>query len=276
MRSGPALLLLLGCARGLHPELPPVAPLGILELARARPVPDPVQARIALQIVAGETAGGTGGVIVADRPGNGHLGVLGPLGSPVATVSTDGVGVAVYLPRSQENLLAADAAGVLAGLSGGMLGPDDLVAVLLGDLPLDGRAPDADRRVGPDAAALTFEGPDGWTVHALVGRDGAPRELTVEQGRRTALALRYEPFARTTVDGVEWLLPTRLVLEAPSVGLQVDVRYKSWKIPDPVPPVFSVATPAGATEADLAAIIANVGFAALIGGAVGVPEGDAP
>ncbi len=275
MRAGTALLLVLGCGRTLHPELPAVEPLGLLERARARAVPDPVLARVGLQIVAGETAGGTGGVIVAQRPGRGHLGVIGPLGSPVATVSTDGAGLAVFLPRSAENLVAADAAGLLAELSGGILGPDDLVAVLLGDLPLDGRAPDADRRMD-DGAALTFDGPDGWSVHVLIGPDGAPRELTVDRGRKTTLSLRYEPFREETVDGVAYLLPTRLVLEAPSVGLQVDVRYKSWKIPDPVPPVFSVATPPGATEADLTAILANVGFAALIGDAVGVGSGDAP
>ncbi len=254
-----AALLWAGCARDPGAVAAP-EPSVALERARLRPTPDPVRARVRVQVDAPgmDLAGSTGGVLIVDRPGRGHLAVLGPLGSPLATVTSDGTALAVALPRERRLLSSRAASEVVEQATGGALHLDDLVGLTLGDVPLDG-ARVRSRRPRPDGSVeVVLAAPGGTRVHVVLDPDtGTPRAL---DGRdrvgRTLFSATFDPFEARD-DGT--FVPTRVRWSVPALAITADLRFKSWEILDEVPPVFDTTTPAGWTESPLAAVLAPPG-----------------
>jgi hypothetical protein len=262
VRWGSTLLFAIGCARTLHPEAPATSPAGILALARARPVPEIAAARLDLQLTApGGLAGATGGALLVQRPA-GHLAVLGLLGSPVLTITTDGSAFSVDLPRDRRHLVAPEAAAVLTEIAGPLLTPEDLVAVLLGDLPLDDAPTRRERARDDELVSIGLQGTRG-RLTATLTRDGTLHELTLDAIGGPLLVGKWEPYAEVTLGDRAYLVPTRATLLFPRWDAQLDLRYKSWWLPDPVPPVFSTTAVEGQTNEDLAHFVKTLGWSAL-------------
>lgn len=237
------LWLAVGCHRGDAPETPVTAPANVLEAARARPVPDPLRARfnVKLQSKPLGVAATTGGGLVVDRPGKGRLELFGPLGNPLVTVSADGVGLSVLLTGEKKHLVAADAEAVLRDTTGGVAGLDDLLALLVGDLPFD-QAPvrfmeRVDTRRGDADKALAravLDGPQQSTVDVLLDPDTATPDAIVARNQKgeTLLSATYDRFE--PLDGL--LVPTRVQVYVPSIDLSVEAKYRGWEAleaPDP-------------------------------------------
>lgn len=241
-------LFVLGCTRSL-PAPPAARPASVLDQARARPVPSPLQARFSFKIrsEALDLAGSTGGALIVDRPGHGHLAVLGPLGGPMLTVQTDGLGLAVAIPKDRRHLVALDAEQVLRETTGGIAGLDDLIGLMVGDLPLDAATVLSEQLQEGGDLAVVLEGPKGTSLLAVLDDlQATPVSLEARDADgKVVLTAAYEPFAPREGDGA--LLPTRVQLAVPLLELDLDVRYKSWATPDPVPDVFGLAAPDGFT-----------------------------
>jgi hypothetical protein len=182
----------------------------------------------------------------------------------VLTLSTDGTGVAVDLPREKRHLVAASASSVLTELSGGSASPDDLVAALLGDLPFDGAEPKTKRKLDDGAIAVVLAGPLGWDASAWLTEDGTLQEMTLQRGGKALIDLSYEPYGRVELDGASLLLPTAVRVTLPRADVQLEIRYKSWKIPDPMPPVFGLDAADGETSESLDDFARTLGLTALL------------
>ncbi len=270
MRMVSAIALLLGCGHALHPEVPARSPDGILAWAAKRTGPDPVQARLDLHLVSPAFSGGTNGILVADSPSQTHLAVLGLFGSPVFTATIDARGLTVDLPPQRRRLVAPDAASVLAEVTGGALAPADLTALLLGELPWAHLEPIRKRKLADGSVSATWEARAGLLVSVVLDTDtGCPRELSATLADRTVFAAAWEPFALVTLNGQPWRVPSRVTLQ--SGDAELSIRYRGWKIPDPVPPVFDNPPPEGVVVESLAEVGPGLGISALLGGMLSVP-----
>jgi hypothetical protein len=264
----------LGCARGLRPAPSIDAAGDLLAQARARPTAARVTGRFSLVLVSPGLSGdhrvSTGGAVILDRPGRGHLAVLGPLGGPVATLQSDGSGVAVALSRGHEHYVAQDAEAVLRETTGGGLGLDDLFGLFVGDVPLDG-AKVLRRQALPDGAEVVLEGPQGSRVTVGLARDATPRRLlAANRDGVVQIDASWAPFALLDEAAVPTLVPTAMTLKLPPLGIDATVTMKSWTIPDPVPDVFGLAPPSGFTSSPLEDVLGRAGVDAL--GALLDPE----
>jgi hypothetical protein len=244
--------VLTGCGGALPALSTSQTPETVLEQARARPSPDPVQARYHLKIRSKpmELAGSTGGALIFDRPGQGHLAVLGPLGAPLVTLTSDGTGLAVDLVRDRRHLLGLDAETVMREVTGGIVGIDDLFGILIGDIPLDEARIKSQVEREDGTAQLVLQGPRKSTLMVILNPEtGTPISMVAigKAGRRLLVA-EYEPFVAH--DGDQWV-PSVVHVEVPQLELTVDLRFKWWKTLDAVPDVFSLDAPDGVRSESL-------------------------
>ncbi len=237
-------LLLIGCAGTLHPEAPAQTPQNVLDMARERPIPDPVQARFHIKVRSKplDVAGGTGGALIFDRPGRGHVAVLGPLGAPLATLTSDGVGLAVDFMRAHRHLVGTDAESVVRETTGGIVGIDDMFGLLVGDLPLDDAKVKSRAKLEDGQVQLVLQGPRKSSISAVLdGATGAPISLIAnDRNKRRLLEASYGPF-ETHGDGS--LVPSTVNIEIPQLEMTLELRFKWWKTLDEVPDVFVLDAP---------------------------------
>lgn len=239
-------LLLIGCARGLQPADPYAQPMDVLARSHARDFPSLQRARLHLKVASEplDIASGTGGVLIVDGPDRTHLAVMGPLGAPLATATSDGLGLAVAWPRDRHMMTALDAETHLREATGGLLGLTDLTGLMLGQLPMKDASVRRKLRLNSGQVEVELEGPNRSRMAVILDSQTAtPVSLLVtEKTGRTVLAASYGPFEP---DAREHLVPSEVRLEVPQLELTLELRYKSWTALDEAPPVFSLALPDG-------------------------------
>ena len=242
-------VFLVGFGCGPRPQPAPAAPQrdDLVDMARARPVPDTLQARfhISLRSKQLDLAGSTGGGLVVERPGKGYLAILGPLGSPLLTTTSDGSAMGVMIAKDKRYLIAQDAEAVLSKTTSGAAGMDDVLALLVGDLPFDASTI-ASKRTG---STITFNGPSGSTVDVTLREADATLQSLHAYDDHKELVLQAEYSDYQEVDG--YLMPKELSLAVPDLDLTVDLRFKSWAFPEQAPDVFLVEAPEGMTQDSL-------------------------
>jgi hypothetical protein len=255
-RAAMWLVVVLGCSKGAVPAPAVDARQSAIELARARVVPDPVQARFSIGLAtADKQYPSTGGALILDRP-RGHLAVLGPLGGPLATLQTDGTGAAVAIARDKRHLLADRADQVLEANTHGAIGVDALLGLLVGDVPLDGAPVRSERADADGSVQVVLDGPEGTALSAILDpASGTPRSMVAWDVDGSAVfEAVYEPFERLEGDPElgtpDVWVPTRLVLRLPALDLTADLKYRSWRVPEPgsealADGVFGLAPPDG-------------------------------
>lgn len=239
------LVFVLGCGRGLKaPPAPVEQPASLLEVARKRPVPEVVAARVSLKVRSKplKLAGTVGAGLVVERPGRGRLDVVGPFGGTLLTLSSDGEALSVLLVGARRHLVAADAEAVVREVSSGAAGLDDLVSVLVGDIPFDDVEATAVSAAEDGSAMARLEGPRDTELEVHLDQAGMPTRIDAFDPKGgLLLSAVYEGFEE--VDG--GTLPTALTLELPSLELTIDMRYKSWSVLGEAPVDFTVGTPEG-------------------------------
>jgi hypothetical protein len=164
--------------------------------------------------------------------------------------------------RHKRHLVAPEAADVVRRATGDLVGLDDVLGLLVGDLPLDA-AVAGERRLPDGDLEVTFDGPDGTRAVAVIDDPtAAPVSLVVtDADQQRTLSATWEPFAVDTASGL--LLPTEAVLEAPRLGLELRLQYKSWTFPEVAPDVFGLAPPEGFASGPLELAAADA-LAALV------------
>ncbi len=172
--------------------------------------------------------------LVLRRPDALFLQVRGPLGGPVAEACTDRAGASVLLPGKRRLLVEADPEAAIRTATGGALGLDGVLALLLGLAPAgdgaaDGGVPLSDGRV----AALTRD--TRGRLATLAVRDTAGADL---------LEAAWEGWARA--EGA-WR-PGVLDLRLPPLDLRVRARFVSWETLGSLPVTCAHALPGGGPD----------------------------
>jgi hypothetical protein len=238
-------LLLGACTKKPLVVEPPVVQDELVVAMRARTVPDPLQVRFTVKIKSermGITAPPLGGGLIVDRPGKAYLAVMSPVGGPVLTLSTNGTAVGLMNARDKQWVQDDHAGSMLGSATGGSVSLDDLVGLLLGLLPL---AEDSvrSREEVQGGVRLVVSGPGDTVITAVVDPlTATPREVSVANAAGEVLVTgSYEPFEALE----EAWMPTRLQLYVVPIDLSLDLRYKSWKAPEEVADMFTIAAPEG-------------------------------
>jgi hypothetical protein len=257
------LLALSGCPKGDRVDGAAGEPAAILDQARARPVPDPLKTRFSVKIRSKPLgiAGTVGGGLIVRRPGQGRLDLFGPMGGGLLTVASDGAGLSVLVIGKQQDLVATDAEQVLRDTTGGVAGLDDVLAVLVGDLPFDGAPVKSAVRVGPkpgdapadadgpkpdDGILVILEGPKDTTVEALLDAELAtPKHLVARDANgKDVLTATYDAFAPADAIGGA-LMPTRVEVYIPALDLSIEAKYRDWVTPEEPLGSFTLDAPDG-------------------------------
>lgn len=249
---------LCGCGPRSQPTPAPAPRDDLVDMARARPIADILQARFHIKLRSSvlDLAGSTGGGLVVERPGRGYLAILGPLGSPLLTAASDGEAMGVMIAKGKRYLVAEDAEQVLSETTSGVAGMDDVLALLVGDLPFDKAAITSSKVVEPSGRQVEFSGPSGTRVEAIIdARTATPRALSAfdEKG---GLVLKAE-YGEFEAIG-ESLMPKSVDLFVPELGLTIGLRYKGWSTPEEAPDVFKIESPEGMTVESLNEMIAKL------------------
>lgn len=246
--------LLAGCARQAPGAAGERTAEAVLAAARARSVPDPLQGRFSIRLRSKQldVAGSTGGAIVLDPPGRGHVAIFGPLGGPWYTLTTDGDAVAVVATREQRHYVEEDADALVAMLVPGLRDVDELFGLLVGQVPLDDERLQGLRVLDDGRVMALLDGSGGVLVSVVLRpEDGTPASLVAQRGDDRLLAATFGAFQ----PGAGALLPTEVAVEVPSLDLRVDLSYRSWRSPDTPPDVFGLGAPPGFTSEPLGPLL---------------------
>ena len=221
----------------------------LLAKARARTAPLALRTRFGFKIESEAVDGSTGGALIVDRPGKGHLAVMGPLG-PLVTLHTDGVGLAVSNRRDRSHLVAADAEGAVRGATDGLAGVDEVLGLLVGEVPLDGLEVSGRTRNEAGNLRLTLKGPQDVTVDLVLNDPLAtPVSLRVIDREGAELLIADYGAFEAHRDAPDTWLPTEVSVQIPRFKVSLDVRFRRWDLlGEEIPAVFGLEAPEGFTE----------------------------
>ena len=226
----------------------PSAEEALLELARSRPLPPTLRSRLNFKLNSAEMNGSTGGGIIVNRPGNGYLAVLSPLG-PLMTLHTNGTTAVVNLTTDRTQLEAADAESQIRTLTDGLAGVDEVLGLLVGQVPLDGLKMQEQSRTPDGDLQLKMQGPRG-VIADLVLDDPTATPVSIdvhEASGEPLLSATYGPF-EPLEEGSAVLLPSEVEVSITPLQATLRLRYKRWvNLGDEVPDVFGLEPPEGFT-----------------------------
>jgi len=225
-------VFVLGCGKTLKPPQPLAeSPVTVLDLARARAVPQTVRSRFHVRVESTplDLSGSTGGGLVLDRPGRGRLDVFGPMGSTLLTLATDGEGFSMLVMREHRHVRAAAAEEAVREVTRGSAGLDDLLGILVGDLPFEAAEVEEVTIAADGRVVALLEGPSDTGVEVWLDRTTAtPIRLVVRDAEDVEmLSAAYGAFVPTDAGD---LLPEEVTLDLPALPLTATVRYRRWEV----------------------------------------------
>lgn len=221
----PALLLFTACPPRLD-----FGTYGLLEdpalildtVARRRSRIASLSGEAKLTVESPEGSGSLQAAVVVQEPGSVYLETADFLGTPRGTFVTDGNAFAFYQPAENKLLVGPATAARMKRYLPVALGPTELVAALLGEVPLLGAA-GARLALDDEAGAYVLQLSEGAVSQRVLIGTKDLRLLSVE----TRGADRYDVFFEDheeLVPGIPFAKKLRLV--APGGRTQVQIRYK--------------------------------------------------
>ena len=180
----------------------------VAEAAWEREVPFALKAGYTISVDAPTlgVSGSTRGALLVHRPGRFRLEIFSPLGSPLIYVASDGKAASLYL-FSQNTWMGTDKAEeTLRELTGGAAGLEDLLSVMVGQLPF------------ADADILSAERKDKETLQYIFG---------TPQGGRAEVSLREKDLTTQKLSFDTWdelgIIPDSFEVPAPPRSKQIDL-----------------------------------------------------
>lgn len=240
-----ACALLSGCAHRASGGA--ADPTEVLAAARAARQPFALRGAFSVTLRRGDTSVSTRGALVLHEPDQFRVEVMGPVGTPLVIVASDGRALNVWSAQNMTFYRGPNAPAALRELTGGALALADVVKVLTGQLPLPA-AEVRSQAVDEAGVAVTLAAPEGAEVGAhLDPKTALLRDLSVSRAGQSLLTLSY---GRAVKVGRSQL-PGAFELDVPALDLGLSIRMESWDELGQIPDVFTLAPPPGAEQKDL-------------------------
>jgi hypothetical protein len=227
-----AVAFLIGCGHGLKPPVSPAESAGtVLDMARARPVAEPVRARFGIKISSPrlDVQGATGAALIVSRP-QGRVDILGPLGNSIVTFSTDGTRADVVSARDKSHLHADAAEEALREVTEGAAGLGDVLSVLIGDLPFDTAEAKRLDLLDDGSVHVTLDGPGKTALDAILDPALGTVERLEARDNHGDLMLSAEYGAYAPIAEGGPLAPSTVTLFLPALDLTLDLSFKKWEV----------------------------------------------
>lgn len=231
----------------------------LLDRVLARPTADAVRSRFHFKVRSALGNVGTGGALIVDRPGRGHLAIMGPLGRPLVTLHTDGRTLSVVDRRSNLHLVEREAEAALREATQGLAGVDDVLGLLLGEVPVAGLVVRRTSRTSEGQLRIDYAGPQDSTLGLWVrDPEGTPARVEVtDHDGASLLVATYGAFELSDEGAASF--PTEASLSVARFEFELDLRFRTWsELGDDVPEVFGLEAPEGFRSAPLAAALRHV------------------
>jgi len=221
-----------------------------LNALRGEPQPYAVKGRMYLTVKAPRwgMSGTASSTMLVHRPDEFFLQVRGPLGNTMLQATCDASEVTLQVPSMKRFLVGENPESAMRQLTGGAVGLDGLLALLMARLPNEKAEIVEIGQVGKNIEAM-MEAPNGYLVKATVER---------LLGRLLGVEL-YDPAGELllTVSYEDWFrdarsyYPELVTLEIPGIDLWARADFQAWEVMGEVPDIFSASPPANITPEDL-------------------------
>jgi hypothetical protein len=243
-------LLLLGCPTHSG-RFGSDDPLGAV---RTAPSGYAIKGRMYLTIKAPrwDVSGTTSTTMVIHRPDDLYLQIRGPVNNVMVQGTANKQELVVVIPPMNKAFTATSPDAAMRALTGGALGVDGVLAMLLARLP-DVELTTLETTETPKRRTFLLEAPGGYRVQATIER---------KRGRLTELVLRDsadEVLMEVGYSG--WFrdarahYPELLTMSVPKLDLGVKADFQAWEVMGEVPDIFTTAVPEDAEVVDIEAAL---------------------
>jgi len=222
-----------------------LSPDAVLQGAQQRAVPFAMRGKFSAKLTEnGKTYPSLPGVMIAHRPDRFRITLSAPIGGPVFSLISDGVGFAVHLYREKKMVLEPEAKTFLSGFMGeGGDSMQRLTNVLMGGFPLEGlellRTEEDESELGP---LFVFSAPFApeFKVRFYPGGELARLETFDHAGK---LVFFVEHESLTSVDGL--MMPKVTVIENRALNVRLRLKFSDWSELAKIPEIFGLDVPDG-------------------------------
>lgn len=187
-------------------------------------------------------AGTTSTTMVVHRPDDLYLQVRGPVNNVMVQGTANRQSLVVVIPPKNMAFVGDSPDAAMRALTGGAMGVDGVLALLMARLPRDGLTVIESHPAGK-LTEVTLEVVGGYHataqvdhLHRLVGVD-----LTGPDGTLLA-TVRYDGWTRDARN----FYPKQLTMEVPALDLHIGADFQAWEVMGEVPAIFSTPVPEGA------------------------------
>ena len=245
------LLLLLASCGGKRAPTASWDATSVAAAAWEREVPFALSAGYTISIDAPTlgVSGSTRGGLLVHRPGRFRLEIFSPLGSPMVYIASDGKAVSLYLFSQNTWMGTNKAEETLRELTGGAAGLEDLISVMVGQLPFA----DADilgaERTDKGALQYIFGTPEGGRAEVeLRENDLTTQSLyAFDESGKKVLTADYPDYMRVGKSR----LPEDVSITIPGINLSLELSFDTWDEIGIIPDSFDVPAPPQAKKIDL-------------------------
>jgi hypothetical protein len=199
-----------------------------------------------------DVSGTTSTTVVIHRPDDLYLQVRGPVNNVMVQGTANKQELVVVIPPMNKAFTATSPDDAMQALTGGALGVDGVLALLMARLP-DVELTTLETTEDPKSRTFVFEAPGGYLVRATIER---------KRGRLTGLVLSdAEDQVLMDVGYNGWFRDARahypevLTMLVPKLDLGVKADFQAWEVMGEVPPIFTTPVPEGAEVVDLEAAL---------------------
>ena len=195
-----------------------------------------------------DISGTTSTTMVIHRPSDLYLQVRGPVNNVMLQGTANMQELVLVIPPMNKAFTATSPDAAMRALTGGALGVDGVLAMLLARLP-DVELTTLEVRDLPKARVMLLEAPGGFQVLATVdNKRGLLRGLTISDAQSAVLLeVSYEGSFRDARS----YYPELLTMTVPALDLTVKADFQAWEVMGEVPTIFTTPVPEGAEVVDI-------------------------
>jgi outer membrane biogenesis lipoprotein LolB len=245
------LLLLMASCGGKRAPTASWDATSVAQAAWEREVPFALKAGYTISVDAPTlgVSGSTRGALLVHRPGRFRLEIFSPLGSPLVYIASDGKAASLYLFSQNTWMGTKKAEETLRELTGGAAGLEDLISVMVGQLPFaDADILGAERTESGDLQYV-FGTPQGGRAEvSLREKDLTTQSLNAyDEAGKQVLTADYNDYMRVGKNR----LPEEVVMTIPGINLSLEMSFDTWDELGIIPDSFDVPAPPRSKQIDL-------------------------
>lgn len=171
-------------------------------------------------------------LVVLERPAHVRMEVMGLAGQRIAVLATDGQRFDLYRAETASVESGLVHPGLLAEVGGVPLTPAELVALLLGALPMRVDELRSAVRGGDGRLALTWSGPEGEQLSAILDAEGRLQTLRLEDASGVERVLAAYADRRPADGG---FFAHQVTLDFAGRGLRAEVNFRQVELDPELP-----------------------------------------